>query len=533
MRALVLLLVLVPVLAHADDEIVRGTIVKIEAQEIYVNIGADRGVNNNASMRIKRPVSLRNPVTHAQVSDWIPMGSAAVTQAGAVMSRAVVGELVGQLKVGDIAEVLVDRPDRKPAQPAVVEKPTGPAAPPIDPTTAEVLGVFAAQSGQPLEARIAAWERYLSTRASSPYAEEIKRDLDALRALRDELQPPTAAQNNEVMLTLAHEPPKVVPAGEAIPLVFVVDQPDRIASAYLHYRQKGNRTYRSVLLVREHDIYLRGAVPAEVVTAAGVDYFVEASTPQGRSGLALGTPIEPVSVAVKQPTVLDAFGSAPGRSSMKLAVDYLDFATFDSRKSATSDRTDNMVTANVDFVYRLKSAVESLGVGYGVFAGKGGYANQEWTMDNPMPRSGFHYGYADIEVGGKQAGVHVSVGASLIAGVGKPRPGDDGGFGMGGEGRLRIGERDDTNLAFIVRTISQVGFLSDIKFTAKPASSFLLGVSVGATNQPNEGDVGVKLGTELEVLAIKNISLILRGSWQGRTTTHGGLGGGGGLGFYW
>jgi len=35
------------------------------------------------------------------------------------------------------------------------------------------------------------------------------------------------------------------------------------------------------------------------------------------------------------------------------------------------------------------------------------------------------------------------------------------------------------------------------------------------------------------IIAIKNVSLILRGSWQGRTTTHGGIGGGGGLGFYW
>jgi hypothetical protein len=152
----------------------------------------------------------------------------------------------------------------------------------------------------------------------------------------------------------------------------------------------------------------------------------------------------------------------------------------------------------------------------------------DWTDPATMiPRSGFHYGYADMEVGGRTEGVHVSGGGSLIAGVGRD------GFGMGVEGRFRIGDRDATNLAIIARTISQVGFISDIKFTAKPASSFLVGVSVGATDQPNQGDVGVKLGTELELLALKNVSLILRGSWQGRTTTHGGIGGGGGLGFYW
>ncbi|HEY5923343.1 MAG TPA: hypothetical protein VIV11_16805 [Kofleriaceae bacterium] len=525
LRALAIVVLFAPALAHADDEIVRGTIVKIEAQEIYVNIGVDRGVVGGSSVRIKRPLSLRHPVTRAQIQDWIPLGSAAVTQAGAVMSRAIVGELVGELKVGDVAEVLVDRPDRAPTKaPVPVAQPQQPGAPPIDPATAEVLGVFAAQAGQPLDARIASWERYLSQRGSSPFAEAIKRDLDQLHTLREELRPRTTAQGGDAMVSLRHEPPKVAPAGAQIPLVFVLEQPEQVASAYLHYRVAGNRTYRSVLLVREHDIYLRGAVPPEVVTTAGVDYFVEASTPQGHSGLALGTPIAPVSVMVTKPTLIDRFGSAPGRSSVKLAIDYLDFATFDKR---TGDRTDRMVTANVDFTYRLNSIVESLGVGYGVYSGKGGLKDMDWVDPSVMPRAGFHYGYADIEIGGRTEGVHVSGGGAVIAGVGRE------GFGMGGEGRLRIGDRDATNLAIIARTISEVGFVSDIKFTAKPARTFLVGVSVGATDQPTKGDVGLKLGTELEVLAIKNVSLILRGSWQGRSTTHGGAGGGGGLGFYW
>lgn len=524
MRALRLVCVLSLVAsapAHADDEIASGAIVKIEAQEIYVNLGADRGVTTGAALRIKRPISLRHPVTRAPVKDWLPIGSATITQAGAVMSRAVVGELVSELKVGDIAEVLVDRPDRAPAKPA--PKPAV-AAPPVDPATAEVLGIFSAQANEPLEVRIAAWERYLSTRPSSPYAEAIKRDLDQLHTLREEMRPKSASQLTESVPRLAHEPPKVVAPGAPIPLVFVLDEPDRIASAYLHYRARGERTFRSVLLVREHDIYLRGSVPAEVVTTAGVDYFVEASTPSGRSGLAFGTPTEPVRVEVSRPSVIDRFGSAPGRSSVKLAVDYLDFATFDPRDG---DRTDRMVTANVDFTYRLDSFVQSLGVGYGVFAGQGGFADRTWTPEAPFPRSGFHYGYADLEVGGRVEGVKLSAGGALIAGVGKE------GFGMGGEGRLRIGDRDGTNLAVIARTIAQVGFISDIKLTARPTRALLVGVSVGATDQPNQGDIGVKLGTELEILASDNVSLILRGSWQGRTTTHGGIGGGGGLGFYW
>jgi hypothetical protein len=204
-------------------------------------------------------------------------------------------------------------------------------------------------------------------------------------------------------------------------------------------------------------------------------------------------------------------------------MSYLDFATFDKR---TGDHTDRLLQANIDFIYKLDSIVESLGVGYGVYVGAGG-RNAAWDASNPLPHAGFHYGYADIEIGGRTEGVHVSGGAALIAGVGKD------GFGMGGEGRLRIGERDGANLAFIGRTVEEVGFLTDIRFGARPTKGMLLGISVGATNQPNRGDVGVKLGTDIEVIAIDNMSIILRGSWQGRSTHHGGIGGGGGLGFYW
>src|SRR5262249_12409716 len=107
------------------------------------------------------------------------------------------------------------------------------------------------------------------------------------------------------------------------------------------------------------------------------------------------------------------------------------------------------------------------------------------------------------------------------------------GFGLGVEGRFRLGRRDATNLLIAARSIEQVGTLTDIRFGATPAPNLLAGISVGATNQPNVGDIGVKLGTELEWIGLRNGSLITGGSWQGRSVNHGGLGGGGGLGFYW
>ncbi|HEY4178915.1 MAG TPA: hypothetical protein VGM90_18840 [Kofleriaceae bacterium] len=507
--------------AHADDAIVHGSIVKIEQQEIYVTLGSAQGVDTGAALRIKRTIRLKHPVTRAVVEDWIPIGAATVTQAGASLSRAVVGEMVGDVKVGDVVEIYVNRPD-EPA-PTAPTRPV-PQAPPSDPATMEVLGLFAQQTGQSLDARIAGWERYLSQRANSPYAEAIRTDVQVMRDLREQLRTTAAPSGTDVVTTAHHEVRSIAPIGQDVPLVFVLDEPSAVASAYLHYRTTGERTYRRVLLQREHDQYLRGTLPAAVVKAPGVEYFVEVSTPRGTSGLAAGAPERPLSITVAPPSVLDTFAPRRDQSSVKLTGEYLDFATFDKR---SGDHSDHMSTASVDFTYRLGGTVDAIGVGYGVYAGAGGSKNATWDPANPMPQTGFHYGYASIELGTKAENVALSFEGALLAGVGKD------GFGVGGSGLVRIGERDQANLSFLLRTIDQVGTLSEIRFGDQPWKDVLLGISVGATNQPNGDDVGAKLGTDLEWIGFGNTSIILRASWQGRSSLHGGVGGGAGLGFYW
>ena len=71
---------------------------------------------------------------------------------------------------------------------------------------------------------------------------------------------------------VAHDAPASARPSEPLALAFVLDQPERVASAYLHYRPIGAATYRAMLLQRDHDTYLRGVLPAEVMRAFTIKY---------------------------------------------------------------------------------------------------------------------------------------------------------------------------------------------------------------------------------------------------------------------
>ncbi|HSN28225.1 MAG TPA: hypothetical protein VLT45_18190, partial [Kofleriaceae bacterium] len=209
-RAILVLALLAPAAVRADDEIAKGTVIKIEAGEVYVSLGRDKGVEAGSALRIKRTIALHHPVTKAVVDDWIPIASASVTDAGAVMSRAVIGDDAAQIQVGDVAEIYIDRPDPPPPTPEQQH---------VDPQTAEVLGIFSSQVGRSLDERIAAWERYLSMRPGSPFAPGIRHELDELHALRDQLSPPKSPREAAVV-HVDHAAAASAAPGEPLALVF-------------------------------------------------------------------------------------------------------------------------------------------------------------------------------------------------------------------------------------------------------------------------------------------------------------------------
>src|SRR5262249_17822971 len=144
----------------------------------------------------------------------------------------------------------------------------------------------------------------------------------------------------------------------------------------------------------EHDIYLRGEIPAAAVAAPGVEYFVEAAQPTGSAGAAWATPDRPTQLDVAPAPVVQRFVEGQHRTRLSLMSSYLDFGTRDDRGG---NRTDQFSLAEVTILYRLGDGRYGVRAGYGSYGGRGGRANRDWGDRDP-PLIGFQYGYAEVEL---------------------------------------------------------------------------------------------------------------------------------------
>lgn len=512
--------------AAAADEIAIGAVTKIEEQEIYVNLGAARGVTAGAPVRLKRPVKLKHPVSRKLIVDWVPLGSARIQAVGQRLSMAVLTEeLIAEVRVGDRVEVYVDLADAPPSP----EQPPPPAAPPpdedlpaVDAETEQILALWRVMTGRPLDARIAAWERHLAATPRSRFAAALREDIAELRRVRDAIRGGDAAFESPAIGGLGHAAPRHAAPGEAAPLAFLVDDPDELSTAWLHYRKAGAISYKRALLQREGDLYLRGAIPADVVTAPGVEYFVEVARTDGQIGTAIGTPQQPLAIAVDRPSIATAFAGGDGRSRATLRSSFLDFATFDARGG---DRTDFFTMVEADFAYRVTGWLSAVRSGFGAVHGRGGFADRVYTEDTPAPIAGFNYGYAEVEV--QHPSQRVGLAARGIGGVGRE------GFGLGIEGRLRIGDPYTTNVTLGSSRIAEIGFLSELRLQVEALHRVPLGFTVAVTDQPNEGDLGMLFAADVGWRVLDWLAPTVRVSYQARTVVHSGAGAGLGLVFGW
>lgn len=530
--------------AHADV-IVKGYVVRLEAGEMYFDIGRGSGLQPGGLLRVKRPIQLRHPVSGKLVDDDLPLGQITVAVVGDALSMAVPdNELLYPVQVGDLVEAYIVRteeapkvakPKPKPKQPPKPLPPEEqePPLPAIDAPTARILAVWEATAGMPIDGRIAAWEAYLSEHPDSPYAANVKAELELLHTYREQFAAEDAgrAATEPTVGGIEHRAPTQWRHHLSMGLAFAAADPGHISAAWIHYRKRGSDTYRKRELARDGDGYLRARLDADDAEGPGVEYFVEVLTDGGLVGSAVGTPEQPISVEIEAPKVNQIFVEKKHRSRVSITTAYLDFATFDKRTiPMTTDARpfeDTMMVFEADFFYRLRTFLYGMRMGGGVMNGKGGYGNGNPDLDaegDPRTRA-FNYGYTELEF---RATKNVSLLTRGIVGVGTN------GLGGGLEGRVRLGQEDETNLMFGVSSLTEIGFLTELKLHWTAFPRFPLGLGIGLTNQPNpDGDLAVRFTADIGLRTWSWFQPTVQVSYQGRTVAHSGLGAGLGMVFDW
>lgn len=159
----------------------------------------------------------------------------------------------------------------------------------------------------------------------------------------------------------------------------------------------------------------------------------------------MGTPIDPLRIAIAAPRASEVFVARRNRSRVSLSTSFLDFATFDDREGRAYE--DTLFVFEADFFYRLHTRIHGIRVGLGVLDGRGGVTNPSDPGAEPA-RAGFNYGYTELDL---RVTPTVALLPRLIAGIGRE------GLGFGAEGRVRLDEEERTNLTLGVSTLAEVG----------------------------------------------------------------------------
>jgi hypothetical protein len=389
--------------------------------------------------------------------------------------------------------------------------------PTSDADTLLVLSTWQRTSGRRLDTRIAAWREFLDVNPATKFRDRIEADLALLEEMRTR-EPQNLVFDEPHVAGVAHRTPKSVDAGRGLGLAFAVEEPDSVVAAWVHYRRSGDPSFHRSVLRKDGDGYLRGSIEAEEVLAPGLEYFVEVANAKGYSGSAIGSPDEPRYVEVQGQT-LQALRETRNRSRVSMIATYLDYGTFDDRGTG-DEYTDRFALFETDFLFRLRRPwLYGVRIGMGVLSGEGGF------KDRVEPETaGFQYGYTEFEFRTRPTRAYL---ARLIAGLGRD------GLGFGAEGRVRFGEEEASNLSFALSSLEDVGFLSEVRMQWAAIEDLPLGFAVGVTDQPNNGDLGVRLSGDLGYRALDWFQPTLRVSYQGRSIQHSGLGVGLGMVFDW
>jgi hypothetical protein len=196
----------------------------------------------------------------------------------------------------------------------------------------------------------------------------------------------------------------------------------------------------------------------------------------------------------------------PNHSAVSGFFEFVDFNRFLGN--------DYYFNAEADFMYRIGGVLYSVRTGFGTLSG---YGESVTNLDDRgmAPRQvGINYGYVEGELR-----FHRLFGMAVRGLAGQSQAG----AGGGAELKLRIGSEQGTNLIIGGAVVSDFGALAQLKLEWNVIRNWPMSVTVVATNQPVQTDLGVRLIYQVGWRLKSWFAPTARVGYDVRNINHGGL----------
>ncbi|MBI5532717.1 MAG: hypothetical protein HY898_08390 [Deltaproteobacteria bacterium] len=550
--------------ATAQTTEVTGSLVALDQGDLVVDLSVSKGAAVGNLVELWRPLKLKHPVSGRMLIDRFKIGTLRLTQVGETLSIATPAEQLARAPMpGDIVilrgaapqpvrTAAPPPPPPAPARPATTTaKPGGSSAPALpppeisirpaegpapveaDPEAKLLSDMFENLKGADLVTRIRAYEDYVRAKPQGRFSRVLYEEAQSLRQL---LHAPTTAGKADTDATpeVAHfARPTSALAQTPLQITFEIKGP--VAGAVMHVRKEGESSYASYPMLPSGRSYFTVSLPAAKMAPPGQEYFVEAVKPDGTTMPLVGFANKPERIEVEDLPV-----PVPPKKHLYSAAIWTDYADYNRlRHNDWASQTEG------NFGMRFGDVgMRSFRSGFGVYRGAGGTIN-DLDVSNKSPRAiGLTYGYLETELG-------VS---DFVGFVGRGVVGlRDNGITGGAQLLIRIGNDRKTNLQLGGEVLGGVGLrgITQLELNNFKRVPILLRTEV--TNQPagmgetspvptdetkketskDAAEVGVRAIVQVGYRIIPELTVALRGSYQGRNINHAGPGLGAGITYEW
>ncbi len=545
--------------ATAQEDVtqaIEGHVIAVQDGDIIVDLAGGRGAADGDLVELWRPLSLRHPVTKRTVRDRFRIGQLRLTQVRQQLAMATAeGELDRGAETGDVVVLRVPVPAQQgttgngeassaPGNEGPAEAIESPAAPPHDPRPApelspaeleglDVARMFDSLRGATLDARIQAYRRYLRYRPNSRYAPVLREEA----ALLDQLRQPASERARSHIQLVGFRPPEEALADASFSMGVRLAGP--ASGAVLHLRRAGQVSYQTLPMKQAGPGYFVATVPPKQLAAPEVEYFLEATSADGRAHAVVGDAKAPETLEVR-----DAPERERPEAPSAMVSAWSDYADYNRMRG-----NDRVWQTEGFFQMRFgDTGVRALRSGFGVYRGVGGSLEELDELERTPRLVGLTYGYVEAEIGFIE----------LFSLVGRGVVGlEDGGLTGGGQAMVRIGNDQRTNLLFGGELLGGVGMRGIAQLELNVFHDWPMMVRTEVTNQPagtestpdtvrpdddgalpedtalDNNDIGARGIVQVGYRIFDPFVVAVRGSYQGRTIKHSGPGFGGALSYSW